>query len=580
MQYRWIVNKEHDDHTVKQIAEAENIPDSIARILVSRGTLTTETAHSFFYPSMEDLHDPFLMDGVREAVERIERAQESGELIWIYGDYDVDGTTSTALLLHYLREFGCNVDYFITDRFSEGYGLTRSGLLEAADAGAGLIISVDMGTTSVDATRYAGEIGLDVIICDHHEPSDELPDVYALLNPIKPGCSYPFKSLCAGGVTFKLVQAMCTSRGVPEKALDYLDFVAVASASDMVPLVGENRTMVYFGLQRLNETPRPGFKGMFECSNIEVGTICSSTIVYNLAPRLNAAGRLGDARKAVELLLTENDIQAFRLAQELESKNHQRRVIDEKIFHEASAIADDLINKQNYRSLVLHDPNWHVGVINIVASRLVEKFHKPTIMLTTVDNVTKGSARSIKNFDIHQALHRCSHLLKQFGGHKYAAGLSLDASNVPELRDLFDEVARTTITDDMLIPEQQIDTELNLNELSPAFVELLQRFSPFGYQNFKPTFVSHNVHMVRRAKIVGKNHVKFRVRQGNFLIDAIGFNLGDRLSMLNSGKPISIIYTIEESMHRNSKHLQLYVKDLRPTDLIDIPAQSNGRKSA
>ncbi len=570
MDYRWILNKDRNDHTVQQIAEAEKIPNSIARILVSRGTTTQEGARSFFYPSLKDLHDPFLMDEMQQGVDRVLKAREQNELIWIYGDYDVDGTTSTALLLHFLREIGCRVDYLITDRFSEGYGLTRECLDEAKESGVALVISVDMGTTSLDAADHAKQLELDLIVCDHHEPSKRLPDTFALLNPIKGTCSYPFKGLCAGGVTFKFVQAICQSQGFPNRALEYLDFVAVASAADMVPLVGENRTMVHYGLQKLNQSPRPGFKGLFECSNIKLGTICSSNIVYNLAPRLNAAGRLGDARKAVELLLAETDIMAFRLAQELESKNHQRRVIDEAIFSEASAMADDLIRKNNYRSLVLHNPDWHVGVINIVASRIVEKFHLPTIMLTTVDNITKGSARSIKNFDIHQALRHCSEHLKQYGGHKYAAGLSLDETRVPALREAFDVVAREMISEEMLVPEQQIDTELNLNELTPTFVEFLQRFSPFGYQNFKPTFVSHNVQVIKKAKIVGKNHIKFRVKQGNFLIDAIGFNLGERIEICNTGKPISIIYTIEESMHRNCKHLQLYVKDVRLTATIEM----------
>lgn len=565
MNYRWIINKEANDDTVHTIADVEKLPKSIARILVSRGIVQAGEARGFFRPSLDDLLDPFLMDQMDIAVERVERAIAGNEKILIYGDYDVDGTTSAALLTHFLRSIGGDVEYYITDRFSEGYGLSREGVNLAREAGVSLIISVDMGTTSVDAAEYAFQSELDVIICDHHEPSESLPHVYALLNPIKGHCKYPFKGLCAGGVTFKLVQAMCIKRNMLERCYAYLDYVAVASAADMVPLVGENRTLVHFGLKELNSNPRPGFNGLFVCSNLTKGNICSSTIVYNIAPRLNAAGRLGDARKAVELLLADEEIHAFRLAQELESKNHQRRVIDERIFNEARSTAQKYVLENNYRSLVLHNPKWHVGVINIVASRIVEKFHLPTIMLTTVDNIAKGSARSIKNFDIHAALQKCSRYLKQYGGHKYAAGLSLDAENIPAFREAFDEVARSMISDEMLVPEQQIDTELNLNELSPKFVELLQLFSPFGYQNHKPTFVSHYVQVVRKAKIVGKNHIKFRIKQGNFVIDAIGFNLGSKIDICNSGKPVSLIYTIEESMHRNCKHLQLYIKDLRYT---------------
>lgn len=573
MNYRWIINESTNEDIVNIIAQKQHIPQSIAKILLSRGIQTPEEAHEFFHPSLSDLPSPYLMDGMEKAVERIYRAINDREFIWVYGDYDVDGTASTAMLIHFLRDHGARVDYYIPDRFSEGYGVSREGIDQAHTNGVSLILCVDSGITSLQPVEYSRSLGIDFIICDHHEPADTIPNAYALLDPIKGNCPYPFKYLCASGVVYKVLQALCERFGKPDHAHQYLDFVAIASAADMVPLVGENRTLVYHGLKQLNSAPRPGLRGLMECINIHAGSITSSTVIYNIAPRLNAAGRLGDARKAVELLLAEDDLSAFRLAQDLESKNHQRRVIDEETFLEAKKMAEELIRTQNYRSLVLYNPDWHVGVINIVASRLVETYNLPTIMLTNVDSIAKGSARSIKNFDVHSALKQCQTHIKEFGGHKYAAGLSLEEINIPALRKAFDGIAHSLISEDMLTPELRIDTELQLNELSPRFVEMVEMFAPFGYHNPKPVFVTHNVYTAKRASVVGKNHLKFRARQGNFLIDAIGFNLGDKVDMCNSAQPFSMVYTIEETYFHNRKNLQLYIKDLRPTHSTNIQYQ-------
>lgn len=570
MNYRWIINESTNEDTVKLIAQTQNIPQSVAKILISRGIETPEDAYNFFHPSLSDLHSPYLMDGMEKAVKRIQKAIDDREIIWVYGDYDVDGTASTAMLLHFLRDHGSTVDYYIPDRFSEGYGVSCDGIDQAKANGVSLILCVDSGVTSVQPIKYSQSLGIDFIVCDHHEPADQIPEAYALLDPIKGTCNYPFKYLCASGVVFKLIQALCMNNNEPERAYKYLDFVAVASAADMVPLVGENRTLVYHGLKLLNAKPRPGLRGLMECIGIRTGSITSSTIIYNLAPRINAAGRLGDARKAVELLLADDDLTAFRLAQDLESKNHQRRVIDEETFTEAKKMADDLIKSQDYRSLVLYNPDWHVGVINIVASRMVETYNLPTIMLTNVDSIAKGSARSIKNFDVHSALKQCQIHIREFGGHKYAAGLSVEEINIPALRTAFDGIAHSLISEEMLTPELHIDTELHLNELSPRFIEMIEMFAPFGYHNPKPVFVTHNVQSARRATVVGKNHLKFRARQGNFLIDAIGFNLGDRMDICNSSVPFSIVYTIEETYFHNRKNLQLYIKDLRPSHSSNI----------
>lgn len=562
----WTLNRASDNPNIHiTTADTDAFPSPIAKILISRGMTTTNDIDSFFKPALENLHSPFLMDGMDTALGRIEKAIAQGERIRIYGDYDVDGTVTTAMLTRYLRRIGAQVDYYIPKRFTEFYGLSIETVEECYNDGISLLITVDTGVTAIDAIRYARDLDIDVIVCDHHEPSDSLPDAFALLNPIKGTCPYPFKHLCACGVTFKLVQALCERRGEPEVAHEYLDLVAIASTADMVPLIGENRTLVHFGLQQMNAKPLPGLKGLMECTNIKQGTIASSTIVYNLAPLINAAGRMGDAERAVELMLTEDPLQAFRLAQDLESKNYRRRVIDDKTFTEAQRMAEDLIARENRRSLVLHHPDWHVGVINIVASRLVEKYHLPTIMLTSIDNIAKGSARSIKNFDVHAALKKCQKYLRQFGGHKYAAGLSLEEINVKPLRDEFDRIARSMLSEEMLVPEVVIDSELNFNELSPEFLSLLRQFAPFGYGNNKPCFLTQNIQVSGRASIVGKNHLRFRARQENIVFEAIGFNLGDKLDLCNAGEPLSIVYTIEEILHHQRVSLQLYIKDIALT---------------
>jgi single-stranded-DNA-specific exonuclease len=562
----WTLNRASENQNIQiQTAEVETFPVPIAKILISRGMTTAKEISDFFEPSLESLHSPFQMDGMEKAVERIERAITQGERIRIYGDYDVDGTVTTAMLTRYLRRIGAQVDYYIPKRFTEFYGLALETVEECFNDEISLLIAVDTGVTATEAIQYAQDLGIDVVVCDHHEPSDSIPPAFALLNPIKGACNYPFKHLCACGVTFKLVQALSERRGAPETAFEYLDFVAIASTADMVPLIGENRTLVHFGLLQMNAKPLPGLKGLMECANIKPGTIASSTIVYNLAPLINAAGRMGDAERAVELMLTDDTLQAFRLAQDLESKNYRRRVIDDKTFTEAQEMAEHLIRVENRRSLVLHNPDWHVGVINIVASRLVEKYHLPTIMLTSIDSVAKGSARSIKNFDVHSALKQCQKRLRQFGGHKYAAGLSLEEANIPALRDEFDRIARAALSDEMLVPEIVIDADISFHDLSPEFLSLLRKFAPFGYGNTKPCFLTQNIFLSGRASIVGKNHLRFRARQDNVVFEAIGFNLGDKLELCNLGEPLSIVYTIEEMYHHQRVNLQLYIKDVALT---------------
>lgn len=507
---------------------------------------TPADAQQYFAPRLEDLHDPFTMGGMEQAVERIERAINSGETIWIHGDYDVDGTASTAMLVEFLRRLGARVCYYIPDRMNEGYGISPQSINAALEAGSKVLITVDCGITSCEIVEYANARGLDVIICDHHEPGDRLPDAYAILDPLIPDCTYPFKHLAACGVTFKLIEALCIRRGMHEVAFDYLDYVAIASAADIVPLVGENRILVAHGLRKLNTNPRPGFRGLIDCVGAEYGSITTSSIVYGIAPRINAAGRLGDARRAVELMMQQNAVLAFRIAQSLEHDNRKRRTLDEITFEQARQQAEEVLAQQSRRSLVLHSPSWHPGVVGIVASRLVERFHLPTILLTSSEGIAKGSARSIRNFDIHAALKQCEPLLLEFGGHKYAAGLALALENVPLLAEQFDRIAHMSINEEMLQPELTIDAPMHLPELTPSVLEVLPRFAPYGFNNTKPLFIATGVQSVGAIRTLGRNQLRFRVLQSNFVIDAVASLPGDKAALLQRQEPFSMIFSIEE----------------------------------
>ncbi|MCX7737351.1 MAG: single-stranded-DNA-specific exonuclease RecJ [Candidatus Kapabacteria bacterium] len=576
LNYNWKFREIKDEKAVSNLVSSLKIPRSIANVLYSRGFVTIEEARNFFDPKLEDILDPFLMKGMDEAVDRILRAIKNQELIWIHGDYDVDGTTSTAMLLLYLREIGAKVDYHIPDRFQEGYGLTVASVAEAKAKGVSLILTVDVGITSYDALSYAKKLGMDSIVCDHHEPGEYLPDADIILDPLLPESNYPFKHLAACGVAFKLLHALSIKLNHPEKAYTYLDFVAIASAADMVPLLGENRSLVKFGLEILNKNPRPGLLGLINCTNLKLGSITTSSIIFSLAPLINAAGRLGDAGRSVEMMTETCEFQAFRMAQQLEQENRRRRYYDELTFEEAIPFADELLSKKPRKSIVIHGPKWHAGVIGIVASRLVDRYHLPTVLMTTIYNMAKGSARSINDFDIHNALKSCDYLLKEYGGHKHAAGLSLDINKVEEFSECFDEIAQKNITNEMLVPEIAIDSELNLFELTPKYIDLLNKFSPFGYNNYKPVFFSKGITSKNGIKILGNNHIKFRACQYHpdypnnenmkFEIDAIGHNLVDKINICSNGKKFSIVYNLEESNYNGYNTIQLKIKDIRPDD--------------
>lgn len=565
LNFRWIFRESLDENAVQNLIKTLKIPKPIAKVLVGRGISTVDEVASYFTPDLALLHSPWLMDGMEVAVDRIMRAVELKEPIWIHGDYDVDGTSSTAIMLHFLRSIGATADYHIPNRMDEGFGFMPRSVDFAREFGAKVIITVDVGVTAAKTVEYAAGFGIDVIICDHHQAAEVLPSALAILDPVKPGCTYPFQDLAACGVTFKLIHAMCERRGTPDVAFRYLDLVAIASAADIAPLHGENRIISYFGLKLINENPRPGLKGLIECAGLHAGQITNSSVVFGLAPRINAAGRLGDPRRAVEMMITESEIQAFQIAQQLEHDNRLRRAIDEETFELAEEQALQLLtDNPEMRSLVLHNADWHAGVIGIVASRLVERFHLPTVMLTTIDGIAKGSARSIKNFDIYAALKSCEDLMVEFGGHKHAAGLSLAAENIPELRRRIDEVARKLLETVELSPEIQIDAELSLSDLNPNFIKHLSRFAPYGYGNHRPMFFSKHVVSANGVKVVGNNHLKFRALQSNFAIDAIGFNLGHKLDQCSHGKVFSMVYTLEENTFNGSAMPQVRIKDIRP----------------
>jgi single-stranded-DNA-specific exonuclease len=520
---------------------------------------------------MEDLYDPFVMSHMDAAVQRITQAIVKNECIVVFGDYDVDGTDSTAMLWKFLKDVGANVSYFIPDRVKDGYGISVAGIDHVRDAGATLLIAVDCGITAIQQVEQARAYGIDVIICDHHEPGNEVPNAVAVLDALQPSCSYPFKYLCGCGVAFKLIQALTTSEPIrsklgddgPKRLLDYLQYVTLATTADIVPLVNENRVMVKLGLELINSIPVPGIRALIETSGLSLGRISSGQIVFVLAPRINAVGRLGDANRAVEMLASDSYDRAVEIARVMENENFQRRKIDEETFLQAQEIVEKFLEADNDSALVLHQEAWHPGVIGIVASRLVERYYRPTIMMTTVDGVVKGSARSISGFNIHDALKRCEDKLIQFGGHKYAAGLTVELDKVDEFRDAFKQVAAELLTEDLLIPEIKIDAEIQLSDLTPKFIRVLNQFAPFGPDNMRPVFAARSVEVLGQPRIVGKNHLRFKVRSNTHVVDAIGFNLGHLLSRVKSGSKVDVAFSLDEGEFAGETVTQLKIRDVK-----------------
>jgi single-stranded-DNA-specific exonuclease len=566
MEYKWVLDYDYNEKLVDEIAKELAVPPIMARILLNRQIDSFEKARDFFRPDLENLHDPYLLNGMDKAVDRLHHALHTGEKILIYGDYDVDGVSAAALVYLVLSKMvGPKVSYYIPDRMMEGYGLSTNSIQDVAKNGISLIVTVDCGVTAVEEISLAKELGMDTIVCDHHQPSENMPPAVAVIDPKLPNSEYPFQELAGVGVAFKLLQALYRKLDIPDTELDeFLDLVAIGSCADIVPLVDENRILVRHGLDKINSNPRYGVRALLESSGLGNREITAGLIVFILAPRINAVGRLGDARRAVQLFTSQTLQQARMFARELEKENRLRRDIDEITYKEALDIVNTQLDVENDKAFVIHKQGWHPGVIGIVASRIVEKYYRPTIMITVVDGIGKGSARSISNFNIYQAIKDCSHLLSGFGGHKYAAGLTIEESKIPEFRECFKEAAAKQVQPEDLVPHLRIDGEISLNEFTPRFIRLLKLLGPFGPMNMRPVFMSKNLKVVGTPCIVGQNHLKLKVEQEGIVFDVIGFNMGDHLDRLEANDGIvDCAYVVEENQWNGRTQIQLRLKDIR-----------------
>ena len=561
---RWTLKPSVDEHKVQHLVDALAVDRSIAHLLVQRGIETFEEAKAFFRPKIEDLHNPFLMKDMDKAVERIERALATNERILVYGDYDVDGTTSVALMATYLETKTDQIATYIPDRFEEGYGVSYKGIDYAIDNDFTLIVALDCGVKAVDKVQYAKDNGVDFIICDHHRPGDKLPQAVAVLDPKRADCTYPFKELCGCGVGFKLIHALGHNQGESLKDfLPYLDLVATAIGADIVPIVGENRILAYHGVRVMNASPRPGFQALIK--NIKKTTLTIADVVFVIAPRINAAGRMKHGNYAVSLLKESNITQAELVAQEIESFNTTRRALDQNITKEALAQIEEL-NETECSSTVVYDSSWNKGVIGIVASRLIETYYRPTLVFTKSGDLLTASARSVRGFDVYEALQNCSKYIEQFGGHKYAAGLSIKEQNFRAFKQAFENEVDKTLALHLRTPELLIDAEIQLSAVTPKFYRILKQFAPFGPQNMAPVFMTSDVVDTGYAKCVGEDdkHLKISVAQHNGEpINGIGFGLGDKLPYVANKSTFSIAYAIDENQWNGRISLQLKLKDIK-----------------
>lgn len=560
---RWVVAPPPDSTLVDGLVTSTGLSRQIIQILVSRGLETTEKIESFLDPNLKDLKDPFSMLGMERLVERVSTALMQNEKIIIYGDYDVDGITATTLLFLVLRRLGAQVDYFLPNRLVEGYGLSEDGINAAIKKGVSLIITVDTGITAVDEVAYANSKGVDILITDHHEPAERTPEAFAIVNPKQVGCSYGGE-LSGVGVAFKVAQALYNRFGQDEAELsEHLDLVALGTSADIVPLVGENRILTRFGMKQIAMTAKPGLKWLIDVSGIIGKSIGTGQIVFVLAPRINALGRLGSAEQAVRLLATHDDSEAREIAKALDNQNNRRKEIDEYTLNQAMAQLAEIVNLEEDRAIVLAADGWHQGVIGIVASRIVEKYHLPTVMIAVENGEGKGSARSIPGFHLCEALKECEHLLVRYGGHKYAAGLSIKSEHIDEFRKKFLEVSRSVLSAEDIVPKLNIDLDIELATVNEEFMDSMERFSPFGPHNMRPVFVSRGCEVIGNPFVVGRNHLKMRVMQGGKRLDVIGFGLGERVRELSDNCMVDIVYTLEYNTFNGRTTIQIRLKDVR-----------------
>jgi single-stranded-DNA-specific exonuclease len=561
---RWTIKSKPEKEKVQALQNTLQVDEIIATLLVQRGIETFEQAKTFFRPTLEDLHNPYLMKDMEKAVSRIEKAIANNENILVFGDYDVDGTTAVSLVSSYLRSFYPNVATYIPDRYNEGYGISYLGIDYAEDNDVSLIIALDCGIKSIDHVNYAKAKNIDFIICDHHRPGDFLPDAIAVLDPKRTDCNYPYDELCGCGVGFKLIQALAENRNQTiEDLLPYLDLVATAIAADIVPITGENRVLAKFGLEVINTNPRPGIKALIQ--NVKKKVLTITDVVFIVAPRINAAGRVKHGNEAVALLTEYNLDQAEQFASEIEQHNSDRKELDKQITKEALLQIEEN-NEQNRFSTVVYQENWHKGVIGIVASRLVEKYYRPTIVFTKSGDKLAASARSVKDFDVYNALEACSEHLEQFGGHMYAAGMTLKEENYENFKAAFENEVKKTIHPDLLIPEISVDLELNFSNLDEKFMRILKQFEPFGPENMTPVFLSKKVIDSGYAKTLGNDaeHLKAFVKQNNSPnFNAIGFGLGYKIDVVKNRNPFEAVYVLEENEWNGTVSLQLQLRDVR-----------------
>ncbi len=545
-----------------------NINSVLASLLVQRGITNFDEAKTFFRPSLEDLHDPFIMPDMAKAVNRLNKAIETNERILVYGDYDVDGTTSVALVYSFLRDIYKNLDYYVPDRYKEGYGISKQGIDYAYDNNITLVIALDCGIKAVKQIEYAKQKNIEFIICDHHTPSDELPKAVAVLDPKRKNCQYPYKELSGCGIGFKFMQAFASRNGIPfENLLKYLDLVAVSIASDIVPITGENRTLAYFGLKKLNTNPVIGLKALINQAHAEGKELDITDCVFKIGPRINAAGRIKTACKAVKLLVEDSEARANKIANEIEQTNNLRKDLDKSIHYDAISMIGRTEGFDNQKTTVIYNPDWHKGVIGIVASRLIETYYRPTIVLTKSNGFANGSARSVRDFNLYDAINSCSHLLENFGGHKYAAGLTMKIENINKFKKCFDDYTQSHLLPEQEKPSVQVDAVIDFARITPKFYNILKQFAPFGPGNMKPVFMTKNVSDTGNSRVVGKSksHLKLDMQNNDARLSGIGFSMGDYQDIVKHNA-FDVCYTLEENFFRNQLSIQAKVKYIKASE--------------
>ncbi|MEW6013808.1 MAG: single-stranded-DNA-specific exonuclease RecJ [Candidatus Zixiibacteriota bacterium] len=562
---KWVVAQEPDPELLQEISNKTGLDRIIAKILFNRQIDTPETIRQFLQPSLKDLQDPFTLYGMDRAVDRILQALRDNEKMMVYGDYDVDGITAASLLYLVLNKLGAQVSYYLPNRLIEGYGLSVEGIKEASERGVTLIVSVDTGVTAVEEVKHAASLGIECILTDHHEPGEVLPEPVALVNPKQKDCTYSGGELSGVGVAFKVAQALYQRLQQDQSELEeHLDLVALGTSADIVPLVGENRILTKFGIKQISRTNKPGLKSLTFVSGLMGKDIGTGQVVFILAPRINAVGRLGDAEMAIKLLTTKDERVAADIARKLDKENQRRKYIDEKTLNEALEQIRQVVDLSNDRAIILASEGWHQGVIGIVASRLVEKYHLPTIMIAIDNGEGKGSARSIPGFHLCDALKECEDLLLRYGGHKYAAGLTINPANIEKFRERMKEVSQRMLTDDDLVAKLYIDSEIELSQINDRLLDVLETFSPFGPQNMRPVFLTRNCEILGQPYCVGKNHLKMKVRKGDAVFDVIGFGFGDWVRNLSGrGNLVDLVYVVEYNSWNDSTHIQLRLKDMK-----------------